>query len=163
MARSSDKPVIRCPAISRQIAFHQLLISARKTWLSGALSEALSRAEPKVLKDQILEFAPSDALQILAAARIRDEQVFPTPVLLSMQPTLIGYYRLLAGVPQKGFYAGDTGMAQFKSMEVSGMITPRQENHLPQFCSAMGKTLGELVLGNLTTDHRSRCCLNFPF
>ncbi len=103
------------------------------------------RADPTVLKRQILEFAPTDALQILAAAKVRDEQVFPTPLLLSMQPTLIGYYRLLAGVPQKSFYAGATGMALFKPMEVSGVITSRQEERLSEFCHTMGSALGELV------------------
>ena len=37
---------------------------------------------------------------------------------------LVGYYRLLLGVPQKTFYASGTGMSQFKSMEEDGRGNP---------------------------------------
>ena len=146
MAQSSGKSAgVRCPSVSRQIAFHQLLVSARKTWLGDALSEALAEADPKALKDQLIEFAPTDALKILASAKIRDEQVFPTPALLQIKPTLVGYYRLLAGIPQKSFYGAGTGLGQFKSMENSGLMTEKQLALLPEFCREMGRVLGEIV------------------
>ncbi len=81
---------VSVPNPSRQIAFHQLLVSARKTWLIDALAEALSRIEPDRLKEQLLAYAPPDAQQILASAGIRDEHVFPTPIVLEMSPTLVG-------------------------------------------------------------------------
>lgn len=140
----ASKPV-KAPDPSRQIAFHQLLVGARKTWLIDALREAMLHTDPSVVKAQIGEYAPADAQQILAAAGIRDEHVFPTPALLEAAPTLIGYYRLLLGMPQKPFYRGDTGMAQFKSMERDGTITPRQKDALPEFCRAMSEALAELV------------------
>ncbi len=146
MARlSSKREEVKCPSISRQIAFHQLLLSARRTWLSGALGEALAEADPSILKSQLIEFAPADALKILASAQIRDEQVFPTPLLLQIKPTLVGYYRLLAGIPQKTFYGSGTGMGRLKSMENSGLITEKQKTLLPQFCREMGRAMGELV------------------
>jgi hypothetical protein len=145
MARSSVSGSVRCPSVSRQVAFHQLLVSARKTWLAGALSDVLGEIEPEALKAQILEFAPSPALKILASSSIRDEQVFPTPLVLELRPTLLGYYRLLAGIPQKTFYAGGTGMARFKAMESSGVITARQKERLPELCHALGLALAELV------------------
>jgi hypothetical protein len=146
MARSKDDaPPVRCPSLRRQIAFHQLLVAARKTWLQGALSDALRHADPAVVKEQMLRFAPTDALRRLAAANIRDEQVFPVPVVLESKPTLVGYYRLLAGVPQKSFYAGNTGMARFKSMETAGVLNRRQSEMLPAFCRAMCDAIAELV------------------
>ena len=84
MARSTgSKVLIRPPGVSRQIAFHQLLVAARKTWLRDALDEALAHVDPHEVKAQIEQFAPREAQQTLAAAGIRDEHVFPTPVVLS--------------------------------------------------------------------------------
>lgn len=136
---------IKPPSASRQIRFHQLLVGARKTWLVDALSEALSDLDATIVKDQISEFAPKDAQQLLAAAGIRDEQVFPTPIVLEAKPTLVGYYRLLLGVPQKTFYSKHLGMGPFKSMEVRGLLNKRQRELLPEFCTAMSVSLAELV------------------
>ena len=146
MARSSDKvAVIRCPSIHQQIAFQQLLAAARKTWLHEALSEALAVADPAKVKQQLILYAPEDAQRLLAAVRIRDEHVFPVPIILEAKPTLVGYYRLLAGIPQKSFYAGGTGMARFKSMETSGILHENQRDLLPAFCREMGRALGEII------------------
>jgi hypothetical protein len=153
MARSQVRPSIKCPATSRQVAFHQLLVSARRTWLAAALTEALADAEPALLKAQILECGPSAALKILAAAGIRDEMVFPTPLILERKPTLLGYYRLLAGIPQKSFYASGTGMSRFKSMEAFGNITENQKRDLPELCRTMGIALADLVTELSPTIH----------
>ena len=82
---------------------------------------------------------------MLAAAGIRDEHVFPTPAILEMKPTLLGYYRLLLGVPQKTFYSSDTGMSHFKSMEARGVLNENQKKALPVLCRALGGGLAELV------------------
>src|SRR5207253_3205214 len=118
---------------------------ARKTWLIDALGEALERINPKQLKEELTGFVPKDAQRILAKAGIRDEHVFPTPVILETAPTLVGYYRLLLGVPQKSFYGGGTGMGVFKSMEMRGTLTSRQQGALNDFCRAMCPALAELV------------------
>lgn len=136
---------ITSPSPSRQIVFHQLLVSARKKWLSDALSEALAQIDPGQVKQQLLDYVPADAQRMLAAAGIRDEQVFPIPIVLKAAPTLIGYYRLLLGVPQKSFYGGDTGMGVFKSMETMGKMNPRQENSLTRFCQAMCASIADLI------------------
>jgi hypothetical protein len=88
---------------------------------------------------------PVDAQQILAAAGIRDEQVFPTPSLLELSPNLVGYYRLLLGLPQKTFYGAATGMGRFKNMEVKGVMGASQRSALDDFCAAMAEPLAELV------------------
>lgn len=130
---------------SRQVVFHQLLMAARKSHLTDALSEALGRADPKVLKKQISKFVPTDSQRILAASGIRDEHVFPVPVLLEAKPTLVGYYRLLLGVSQKRFYHSGTGMSPFKSMEERGVFDVKRRPQIEKFCSTMAVPLAELV------------------
>lgn len=110
-----------------------------------ALSASMGRIDPKKLKAQLSTYVPSDAQRILAAAGIRDEHVFPTPIVLETKPTLVGYYRLLLGLPQKTFYGSGTGMGQFKSMEARGVLNDRQKSMLPAFCKAMSEGLAELV------------------
>lgn len=130
---------------SRQVSFHQLLVGARKTYLIDALSEALGRVDPDALREQLGVYVPSDVQQVLAMAGVRDEHVFPTPVLLETQPTLLGYYRLLLGVSQKVFYRSGTGMGRFRSMETRGTLSPVQRSHLPECCHALSEALAGLV------------------
>jgi hypothetical protein len=146
MARS-DAPnrSLKAPSPSRQLAFHQLLVAARKLWLADALAEALGVVDPAAVKREVLTYAATDALKLLAAAGIRDELIFPTPIVLAAKPTLVGYYRLLLGASQKSFYAGATGMTALKSMELKGSLTKRQIALLPEFCRTMGEALADLV------------------
>lgn len=130
---------------SRQIRFHQLLSAARKTWLHDALSYAVATIDHRVLKSELSELIPEDVQQILAAAGIRDEMVFPAPVVLKSAPHLVGYYRLLLGIPQKSFYKTGTGMSLFKSMETKGVVGPRQSEEVGRFCVVMSQPLSELV------------------
>lgn len=136
---------LSAPAPSRQLAFYQLLVGARKNWLNDALADALKQADPVKVKGELAALVPADVQKILAAAGIRDEHVFPCPTLLQAKPTLVGYYRLLLGSPQKTFYAGATGMGMFKSMETRDASTERQKKALPDFCAAMSASLAELV------------------
>jgi hypothetical protein len=62
--------------------------------------------------------------QILAASANRDEHVFPLPAVLESKPTLVGYYRLLLGSPQKTAYGSGTGMGPFRRMETAGVGEP---------------------------------------
>jgi len=110
-----------------------------------ALGEALADIEPNLLKRELSIFIPTDAQRTLAAAGIRDEHVFPTPAILERKPTLLGYYRLLLGVPQKTFYRADTGMSRFKSMESRGALNENQKKGLPLLCKALSGGLAELV------------------
>src|SRR2546425_5919149 len=114
-----------------------MLVAARKSVLMDALSEALGQLDPYTTKKQILSYVPPDAQKILAAAGIRDEHVFPVPMILEQKPTLIGYYRLLPGVSQKRFYRKGTVMGPFKSMETRGRIDPKKRPDLERFCIVM--------------------------
>lgn len=137
--------IIRPPNPSRQVEFHQLLVAARKKWLIDALADAVGRIDPGQLKDQLRQLVPPASQQILARAGIRDEYVFPTPVVLEAAPTLVGYYRLLLGIPQKSFYGTASGMGAFKSMEVRGSLNARQVAMIPDFCRAMCAALADLI------------------
>ncbi len=135
---------LSAPAPSRQVRFYQLLVAARKQWFIDALSEALAQVDQDVVQEQISQYVPADVRRILAAAGVRDEHVFPVPAVIEAKPSLIGYYRLLLGSPQKTFYKGSTGMGRFKSMEELGTIS-RQKPYVPEFCEAMAAPLAELV------------------
>ena len=73
---------IQALSASRQLRFHQLLVAARTTVLSDALSDALTTIDPNALRSQLATYVPEDVQQILAAAGIRDEYVFPTTIVL---------------------------------------------------------------------------------
>jgi hypothetical protein len=121
------------------------LSAARKTWTIDALSTVLFQVDPQTLKQQIMTYVPTDIQQILAGQGILDAHVFPTPVVLEEQPTLVGYYRLLTGVGQKGFYRGGTGMGPFQRMENHGLLVPATHALLPEFCLVMADVLVELI------------------
>ena len=132
------------PSAARQVRFYQLLIAARKQWFLDALSEAMQDLDQDVVQKEIREYVPRLARRTLAAAGIRDEHIFPVPTVIETKPSLIGYYRLLLGAPQKTFYKGSTGMGRFKSMEELGTIS-KQGPYRPAFCRAMAVPLADLV------------------
>lgn len=136
---------IPVPENSRQIAFHELLVIARHSWLIDAVKHAIGDVDPNRLRSELVAFVPADVHQLLASAEIPDEYVFPLPVLLEAKPTLVGYYRLLLGSPQKTFYGTGSGMGKFKSMEESGSLNKNQAEALPSFCAAMSTALADMV------------------
>lgn len=139
---SADIPI---PSSSRQIAFHELLIAARQAWLIDAVADALRTADPQRVQDELALYVPADVHVLLAAARVPDEYVFPLPALLEAKPTLVGYYRLLLGLPRKTFYGTGTGMGPFRLMEEKGSLRNSTKPRLPAFCTAMGSALADLV------------------
>lgn len=141
------------PGASRQVQFYQLLAAARKQWFIDALSDALAKVEQAVVKEQTNKYVPADVQKILASSGVRDEHVFPVPAVIEAKPSLIGYYRLLLGAPQKSFYSGPTGMGVLKSMEESGAASEKQKSRIPEFCTAMAQPLSELVrqIPNITS------------
>ncbi|HYA39853.1 MAG TPA: XcyI family restriction endonuclease, partial [Syntrophobacteraceae bacterium] len=121
-------------------------------WLIDALRDALKSLDQAVVKQQITQYMPDDVQPLLAAAGLRDEYLFPIPVVLEAKPSLVGYYRMLLGAPQKTFYKGATGMGLFKSMEEFGTLSKKQKAGLPAFCEAMAEVLAALLreIGDIT-------------
>ncbi len=138
-------PAVQAPDAARQVRFHQLLLGARARWLRDALDEALTSVDPNALKAEISRMVPADVQAMLAGAGIRDEHIFPTPVLIRAKPSLIAYYRLLLGVPRKTFYGGGTGRGLFASAEETGKLTKRQDDRLEALCAAMILALADLI------------------
>lgn len=145
VAAVAPAPAIEVPDHTRQVRFHQLLLGARKTWLKDALSDTLAAVDPNAVKADIARLVPTDAQAILAAAGIRDEQVFPTPTVIRHTPTLLAYYRLLLGLPRKSFYATGTGRGVFAKMEDTNRITTAQSGKLDALIAVMVEALAELV------------------
>lgn len=75
-------PALNPPGPTRQATFYQLLVAARKQWFIDALNDALRSLDQTVVKQEISRYAPADVQQILAASGLRDEYVFPVPVVL---------------------------------------------------------------------------------
>ncbi len=110
-----------------------------------ALKEALGTLDQNLIKTQIAFHVPADVQKLLAAAGLRDEYVFPVSAVIEAKPTLIGYYRLLLGAPQKSFYKSSTGMGIFKRMEEIGTVSAKQRPYVSAFCTAMAQPLADLV------------------
>lgn len=129
---------------TRQIAFYESLIRARKTVLSDRLRDALASLDARVISREIHSVVSNDVLSILASAGIRDEYVFPCATLIKNAPTLVGYYRLLLGLPQKTYYTSKSGMAKFKSAEVEGKINAT-DYEIEEWCKTMSHALEDLI------------------
>ncbi len=142
---SKSLKAIVIPRLNRQVAFRQLLLAARNTWLRDALAATLKDLEPDLIGKELSRYAPAGARRLLASAGVRDEYVFPIPLVIRSRPTLVGYYRLLSGISQKQFYRSNTGLGPFHRVEASGLITPSTEARLTDFCRAMGERLAELI------------------
>jgi hypothetical protein len=84
---ASDK--LSPPDSQQQSTVHQMLLTARKVWLADALHDAMADVDPSTLKVQIGEYVPDEAQRILAMAGIREEAMFPVPVVLEAKPTLM--------------------------------------------------------------------------
>lgn len=138
---------MKLPPPILQIEFAAALDGARATVLREALSKAVRRIPIPALDQELADLVPPDALAILASRRLRGESLFPTPVLLREQPSLIGYYRLLYGYSQKQFYTAATGCAVFKSMEDRGTVGSSAQGLLIDLCRAYAQAGAKLLDG----------------
>jgi hypothetical protein len=68
---------IKAPDASRQIGFHLLLVSARKTYLLDALSSALAKIDQPTVKNEIQKYVPNEVQQILALPLRSDTGCIP--------------------------------------------------------------------------------------
>ena len=120
-----------------QIQFANALSEIRSTYLQEALAVTVSSIQIEKIDSELHSFVDNESLQILAAHGIRGELLFTVPSILAANPHLLGYYRLLLGYSQKGFYTASTGAGMFKSLEEKGYLSKKQLNALPELCSAL--------------------------
>lgn len=131
-----------------QLLFAAKLDAVRTLFLHEALAEAVGRVDLKKVDAELHLIAAAPSLTSLAAFGLRGESFFPVPSLLSVKPSLLGYYRLLYGISQKRFYKG-TAYGAFKNMETKGTIRTDQVADLEHLCMAIGKT-GDVLVAALT-------------
>ncbi|HMO66330.1 MAG TPA: XcyI family restriction endonuclease [Verrucomicrobiota bacterium] len=107
----------------------------RRRYLQEALRAAVAQLDLHLLNAQLDGLVPADALKQVAAAGIRGELVFATPLLLTAQPRLLGYYRLLLGYSQKELYHKG-GLGRFRCLE-EGRLSDALQGELPALCRAL--------------------------
>ena len=105
-----------------QIAFYYMLKAVRETYLGEALSATVKKLETKSIDDDLNRYV---RLARLTGFGLRGERVFPVPCVMTANPSLLGYYRLLYGLSQKEFYnKGPFG--RFRVLEDKGGDVPHR-------------------------------------
>jgi hypothetical protein len=127
---------IPIPAPQQQIDFAFALEQIRSLYLQEALSAAIAKLDIPQIDVELAKFVPKDSLTKLAGHGLRGELMFPVPCLLTTEPRLLGYYRLLLGFSQKQFYS-IAGVGRFKSMEESGSLRAAQKEAIEPLCEGL--------------------------
>jgi len=122
-----------------QICFASALQEIRGLLLQDALSSTVSSMDIQEIDTELHSYADSVSLRKLAKNGMRGELLFAVPCILRTNPRLLGYYRLLLGYSQKGFYNADTGAGIFKPMEEKGTISSKQNDSLSELCVALNQ------------------------
>jgi len=99
------------------------------------------------IDEELARRVPHATLGKLASAGIRGETYFPTVLVLTAKPSLLGYYRLLYGYSQKQFYGAATGCSRLKPLEVRGTLSSDNAARLPELCNAFAVAGTILVEG----------------
>ncbi len=85
--------------------------------------------------------------------------MFPVPLVLTANPRLLGYYRLLYGYSQKEFYTTGTGVSRLQPMEKKGILSAANEIVLPDLCGAMARA-GAMLLAGIGVSRITRALLD---
>ena len=133
-----------------QINFANALTQIRSEYLQNALFATVASMHIRDIDDELHEYVDNNALNTLATQGIRGELLFPVPSILSTNPRLLGYYRLLLGYSQKEFYSSSTGAGIFKSMEEKGKLSAKQQSLLLDLCLALIES-AQFMLEHLTS------------
>lgn len=135
------------PAPAQQVGFALALADARARFLQDALGETVSGMDIETIDGELVALAPKQMVAALARHGLRGELVFSTPSVLSANPRLLAYYRLLLGYSQKEFFTKATGASPMKAMETEGRLTHGAETKLDSFCAALNRAACQLVEG----------------
>lgn len=106
------------------------------------------------LDDELARYVGSDRLKTVAQYGLRGEVFYPVPLLLTANPQLLGYYRLLYGISQKEFYnRRNAPFRPFAAMEERGVVPRQRDTDLPDLCRSLIETGARLIegLGHLDT------------
>jgi hypothetical protein len=131
-----------------QIDFAAHLSEIRGLYLQDALNRTVHSLPIPEIDKELAVYVPAHSLSALAGHGLRGELMFPVPVVLSSNPKLLGYYRLLYGYSQKEFYTAATGAARLKAMEERGVLAPKNSDQLAPLCAAFSRA-GALLLAGI--------------
>lgn len=138
---------MKLPQPTLQVEFATALEGARATVLREALRTTLKRVDIAALDRELASFVDQASMRILASRGLRGEALFPVPLLLKAQPSLLGYYRLLYGYSQKELYRAAIGCSRFRAMERAGRLNNAAELMLPELCRAFAAAGAALLAG----------------
>lgn len=138
---------INIPTPGLQIDFSFAIGELRSRFLQEALFKTVKDLDISEVDKELSVYVPKESLNTLAARGLRGELLFPVPCVLSANPFLLGYYRLLLGFSQKQFYSTQSGVSSFKIMEFKGRLTPKSKEFLPDLCKALIQSAVELING----------------
>lgn len=140
---------IHFPPPRLQLGFALTLQHLREVVLQPALLSTVSTLAIEDLDRQLAAFVPAADLATLARFGLRAELLFAVPLVLTANPRLLGYYRLLLGYSQKEFYGRDKGfqVSKFQAMEAQGKLNPAVAPALPALCAACCEAASALLAG----------------
>jgi len=119
-----------------QVGFYYKLKSIKDLYFHEALSKTVSQVQVADIDRELQMFVAPESLQKVATFSLRGEAIFPVPILLTKNPFLLGYYRLLLGFSQKEFYTkGPFG--KFRKMEEKGVLTKSTQDNLSSLCESL--------------------------
>ena len=143
MSSSGTFPILR-PDL--QVAFSYRLQVMRDIYLSQALRRTVETMDITLIDGELASYVSKKSLQRVAGFGLRGEVVFAVPCVLTANPHLLGYYRLLYGLSQKEFYnAGPFG--RFVALEDRGEVPARIAGLVPALCKSLAGTAALLVEG----------------
>ena len=137
----------RFPQPDLQIDFAALLADMRRIYLNDALQATIGEMAIPDIDRELAVYVPAHSLSALAKHGLRGETIFPVPVVLTANPRLLGYYRLLYGYSQKEFYSTATGLGRFRSMEERGSLSKSASPDLVGLCQDMCEAGAHLLAG----------------
>ncbi len=138
------KMSLHLPSSKLQATVATALDAFRRLYLQQALSQTIKEIDLTKLNLELDAFAAPSDLKQLASVGIRGEFLFPVPCLLTANPRLLGYYRLLLGFSQKEFY-NKGKLGRFVSMEEKGKLPSRVEGEIADLCRAFSQRASELL------------------
>jgi XcyI restriction endonuclease len=150
---------IAIPDPELQATFASVLSDIRSLYLQDALRETVKGLSIPLIDQELAEFVPAHSLTSLASHGLRGEMMFPVPSLLSTNPRLLGYYRLLYGFSRKEFYTTATGLSRFVGMEDRGVLPKSITDSLATVCQEMCKA-GAILLAAISNSKVSAALLD---
>jgi hypothetical protein len=139
---------IDIPDPELQVTFASALASIRESMLQEALGQTVRELDIPTVDRELAAIVPSHSLTVLAGHGLRGELMFPVPSILTANPRLLGYYRLLYGYSQKQFY-NPAVAGRFKALETTGSLSQQNAAMLDELCTAMAKA-GALLLAGIS-------------